>query len=403
MCRAITLFVALAAFLSATAFGATTSNAKSHRKAPGSQTHRRSSVAESVHRAPRSREATSRPAKASAQEVGHAAGLRIRRQIEERRTVYRRRVLRESRYRRPRLIETRVVRYPARSIQPPIPADDPHPQLAMATPAEQSYANAPIEAVQSPNPGQPAGPSNSHALSAAETEAASGLADEPAVSVAGAEVASLTIPHGAMPAPLKGSLESLTRQNDRLAAEGLERIENEDDLASRIANHLLVPVPESNALSVNPALPPNHRYCRPWTAQFVADLARDHDAVFHRPIEVSSAVRTVEYQQRLMRINGNAAPAEGDVVSPHLTGATIDIAKQGLTRSEMKWMRHRLLQLQDEGKIDVEEEFHQSCFHITVYKDYVPGSPIRRAAHPQPEENAPSAPAATDLGATEGL
>jgi hypothetical protein len=40
-------------------------------------------------------------------------------------------------------------------------------------------------------------------------------------------------------------------------------------------------------------------------------------------------VRTVEYQRRLRMINGNAAAADGDIASPHLTGGTIDIAKQG--------------------------------------------------------------------------
>ena len=182
-----------------------------------------------------------------------------------------------------------------------------------------------------------------------------------------------------MPAPLRGSLESLERQNQRLADEGLERIEDEDDLAARIANGLLVPLPASEALTVNSSLTPNHRYCRPWTARFLADLARQHDAIFHRPLEVSSAVRTVEYQKHLMNVNGNAAPADGDVVSPHLTGAAIDIAKGGLSREEMAWMRTRLLALQEAGKIDVEEEFQQACFHITVYKSYAPPHIMRRS------------------------
>jgi hypothetical protein len=186
------------------------------------------------------------------------------------------------------------------------------------------------------------------------------------------EEATLAMPHSLMPSPLRGSLESLERQNAKLDAEGLERIEDESDLASRIADGLLVPVPASAALTVNSDLLPNHRYCRPWTAKFLADLAREHDAVFHRPIEVSSAVRTVEYQRRLMHINGNAAPAEGDVVSPHLTGATVDIEKSGLSRQEMAWMRQRLLTLESAGKIDVEEEFRQACFHITVYRNYAP-------------------------------
>jgi hypothetical protein len=41
----------------------------------------------------------------------------------------------------------------------------------------------------------------------------------------------------------------------------------------------------------------------------------------------------------------------------------------------MGWMRSWLLPLQKAGKIDVEEEFQQACFHITVYKTYVPPQP----------------------------
>jgi hypothetical protein len=182
----------------------------------------------------------------------------------------------------------------------------------------------------------------------------------------------------ALPPPLVGSYGSLERQNEKLEAEGLERIEDEDDLADRIARKMLVPVPASAALTVNGNLPENHRYCRPWTARFLADLARVHGAQFHRPLEVSSAVRTAEYQKRLMETNGNAAAAEGDIVSPHLTGSTIDIAKQGLSRQEMGWMRTWLLPLQKAGKIDVEEEFQQACFHITVYQSYVPPRPARK-------------------------
>jgi len=180
-------------------------------------------------------------------------------------------------------------------------------------------------------------------------------------------------------APLRGSLESLIRQNEKTNADNLERIENDADLHARIANGQLVRVPESEALAVNANLPLDRRYCRPWTAAFLTDLSHAHQAQFHHAFEVSSAVRTVEYQKRLMRTNGNAAPAEGDIASPHLTGATIDIAKHGLTRSELYWMRDRLNGLQSEGKIDVEEEFHQSCFHITVYKSYVGAGPLHKA------------------------
>ena len=191
-----------------------------------------------------------------------------------------------------------------------------------------------------------------------------------------------------MPPPLRGSLESLTRQNEKTEADGLERIEDDGDLNDRIARGMLVPVPVSATLSINGNLPQNRRYCRPWTAAFLVDLARAHAARFHGSLEVSSAVRTVAYQKQLARVNGNAAAAEGDIASPHLTGASIDIAKQGMTREEIGWMRAQLLSLQDAGKIDVEEEFQQSCFHITVYKSYLPPRLERPAA-----EQAKSAPA----------
>lgn len=193
---------------------------------------------------------------------------------------------------------------------------------------------------------------------------------------------------------LRGSLASLERQNSRLESEGLQRILDEEDLNGRIGHGLLTPIPVSANLTVNPSLPENRRYCRSWTAKFLTDLAKQHAAAFHRPFQVNSAVRTVDYQKHLIRVNGNAAAAEGEIVSPHLTGATIDIGKQGMTRSELMWMRRQLFALQNAGKIDVEEEFEQACFHITVYKNYESSRPIHQQAQPAIREAAAPKPPA---------
>jgi len=183
-----------------------------------------------------------------------------------------------------------------------------------------------------------------------------------------------------MPAPLRGSHESLVHQNEMAEADGLERILDDADLEDRIAHGSLVPVPVTAALRVNTDLPENRRYCRPWTAKFLTDLSRAHAARFAGgSLEVTSAVRTVEYQRRLRMINGNAAAADGDIASPHLTGGTIDIAKQGLTAREIGWFRAYLIPLEQAGKIDVEEEFRQSCFHISVYKSYTEPKPATRS------------------------
>lgn len=175
-----------------------------------------------------------------------------------------------------------------------------------------------------------------------------------------------------VPPPLKGSHEILVHQNEVADRDGLGRIQNDADLAGMRNRGFLVALPTNSGMQVDERLPENRRFCRPWTAQFLATLARAHYAHFHTPLQVNSAVRTVEFQQHLMHINGNAAPAEGDTASPHLTGQAIDIAKHGLSLTEIAWMRGYLLPLVQEGKVDVEEEFQQSCFHISVYKRYLP-------------------------------
>ncbi|WP_188759293.1 DUF5715 family protein [Edaphobacter acidisoli] len=181
-----------------------------------------------------------------------------------------------------------------------------------------------------------------------------------------------------IPPPLRGSHEILVHQNEVADQDGLTRIQNDEDLMEMRDKGLLVAVPTSAALEVDSRLPDNRRYCRPWVARFLVNLARAHYARFHTPLQVNSAVRTVDFQEHLIHINGNAAPAEGDTASPHLTGQAVDLAKHGLSRTEIAWMRGYLLPLAQEGKIDVEEEFKQSCFHISVYKTYVPSDSTPR-------------------------
>ena len=177
-----------------------------------------------------------------------------------------------------------------------------------------------------------------------------------------------------VPPPLYGSREVLIHQNQMADREGLDRVRDDVDLLDLIRERKLVTLPENKAIHVDGRLPDNRRFSRPWTAAFLNILGRDFYASFHSPLQIDSAVRTVEFQQRLIRSNGNAAPAEGDTASPHLTGQAVDIAKRGLSLTQVAWMRVYLQPLIDQGKIDVEEEFQQACFHISVYKSYLPAS-----------------------------
>lgn len=204
-----------------------------------------------------------------------------------------------------------------------------------------------------------------------------------------------------MPAPLKGSREVLVHQNTMANNDGLERIQDDNELDRLRANRELVSFPTGEDLRVNEALPYNRRYARPWTVLFAGDISHDFFNRFHQPLIVTSAVRTVNYQMRLQRVNGNAAAADGDAASPHLTGQAIDLAKRGMSSAELAWMRAYLLPLMNAGKIDVEEEFQQACFHISVYRRYAVGrramqfaqvhsvTPIDNGGSANPPQDAP--------------
>ena len=194
-----------------------------------------------------------------------------------------------------------------------------------------------------------------------------------------------------MPAALRGSHEVLVHQNIIADVEGLSRIQDDAQLRAMVHSGDLVALPASSALFVDARLPLNRRYGRPWVDKFLSDLSRAHESVFGHPLVLTSAVRTVDFQLHLAHYNGNAAPAYGDTASPHLTGQAIDIGKKGMSLREIAWMRTVLGQLQSAGKLDVEEEFEQACFHISVYKTYAPRTslPATLVASNGPEETAP--------------
>jgi hypothetical protein len=190
--------------------------------------------------------------------------------------------------------------------------------------------------------------------------------------------------HLIMPAPLRGSHEILLHQNEMADRDGLARVRDDAGLLDLLRQKKLVALPTDQTLIVDQRLPENRRYSRPWTAAFLAVLAHDYYASFHQPLQVNSAVRTIAVQQHLMHSNGNAAPVTGESASPHLTGQAVDIAKRGLSVTQIAWMRTYLGPLINQGKIDVEEEFQQSCFHISVYKNYLPVVPHVAVAASQP-------------------
>jgi hypothetical protein len=169
---------------------------------------------------------------------------------------------------------------------------------------------------------------------------------------------------------LRGSHDSLVRQNEEIDRLGLRRIADDQALEELEMRGDLVGIHESRALEIAPNLELNRRFCRSWTRNFLEDLSEAFYARFHQPILVTSAVRTVEQQARLQRRNGNAAPIDGDTASSHLAGLTVDIGKRPMNRRERAWVSQYVLKLQQLGLVEAAEERRQACFHIMVSDRY---------------------------------
>lgn len=168
----------------------------------------------------------------------------------------------------------------------------------------------------------------------------------------------------------RGSHEMLVSENEKLDALELPRIEDDDQLNLLEDSEDLVHIDESRSLKVASNLPENRRYCRPWTRDFADDFSDAFYQQFHKPIQINSAVRTVEQQKKLRRHNRNAGPIDGDTASTHLTGVTLDISKRGLTRKEHEWINQYFLPIKTAGMIDPIEERRQPVFHVVVFEGY---------------------------------
>src|SRR5271166_6344451 len=166
-----------------------------------------------------------------------------------------------------------------------------------------------------------------------------------------------------------GSHELLVQQNQEMDRAQMFRVMNDSDLMQHELAQELVPVSETEALKLASDLPDSRRYCRPWTRDFLQDFSQAFFSEFHMPLTVNSLVRTMEQQARLRRHNHFAAPEWGDTASTHLTGATFDLSRRGLTTTQYAWITSYLLPLKEAGMVDPIEE-RQPVLHIVVFDKY---------------------------------
>jgi hypothetical protein len=169
---------------------------------------------------------------------------------------------------------------------------------------------------------------------------------------------------------LKGSVDSMTRQNEEIDRLQLPRIADQEQLLELERTQELVPIPETQSLQWSTGIQADKRYARPWANQFLQDMSEAYYREFRTPLQVNSAVRTMEQQQKLRRHNRNAAPEIGDLASSHLAGTTVDLARRGLTKPQHAWIEGYLKNLRDQGLVEAAEERRTWCFHVMVSNRY---------------------------------
>jgi hypothetical protein len=158
--------------------------------------------------------------------------------------------------------------------------------------------------------------------------------------------------------------DSLIQQNAWIDEFKLERYSDARSLRSAVERHelVLVRVP---FLQVDSRLPQDRRYLRPWVIPWLAELSEEYYQTFHTRLVLSSAVRPVSVQRRLIKRNLAAAPWKGPLESSHVAGSTFDLSRAHMTREQTKWVEGYLdLHVIYWGDILVEEE--RACFHIMI-------------------------------------
>lgn len=159
-------------------------------------------------------------------------------------------------------------------------------------------------------------------------------------------------------------------QNEKANEYDLSRMRNRSMIRRFYRAGLLDLVPTRTRYYYLHDIPRAYHYLRPWTKLFLDRLSREYYARFGQRLRITSMIRTVRMQQRLIRRNPNAARATGPDRSSHLTGATLDISKRFMSYRGQLWMRHVLFRLAESGYLYAIEEFVEPCFHVMVYPNY---------------------------------
>jgi Family of unknown function (DUF5715) len=167
-----------------------------------------------------------------------------------------------------------------------------------------------------------------------------------------------------------GSRQSLLEQND--VTKDLPRYADLKAMLAAVDRGELSKIDYTECLKVH--VPFNRAFLRPEALTVLNQISLTFYQRYHKPLQINSAVRTLQDQRRLRRWNRNAAAVTGQAASVHPTGYAFDLQRRGLNRAQLGYLRDILMFWRNQGLIIVEEEVKQPCFHVVAIPQH-PGRP----------------------------
>lgn len=106
-------------------------------------------------------------------------------------------------------------------------------------------------------------------------------------------------------------------------------------------------------------------FLRPEARGVLLEIAHAYHGRFHRLLPVSSLVRTERYQQRLSRVNRNAARVE---IPPHATGMAFDISYKFMAPDEQNFLMEHVARMEADGRVEALRE-NRNAIHVYTFAD----------------------------------
>jgi len=178
-------------------------------------------------------------------------------------------------------------------------------------------------------------------------------------------LASFTLTPALEAQTLKGSRESMARQNQEAVRYGYSFLRTAQSVNNSVKEGHLIRISPDQDVELHDV---SYPYARPAVKTFIDRLSNQYHVACGEKLTVTSLTRPIDKQ-----------PSNASSESVHPTGMAVDlrIPAAGKCRN---WLEKTLLSLESDGVLDVTRERHPAHYHVAVftqiYEQYVVGANV---------------------------